>query len=408
VRITYVCADTGVSLSKHNGSAAHLRAVVSAFAALGHDVEVLLADPSGSEVLPVAVHEIPRPRFADGLSAFVRRSGTDAAEAAGTTALLRALRRLWDNVALEQALSEHLGRWRPDLVYERLSPFAVAGAATARRLGCPHVLEVNAPLAQEGARHRGQALPEAALLLERAAFAATTRIVAVSSELRDHLIADGADPRKITVVPNGADVDTFAPEGPVLPPALDAACFVVGFVGSLKAWHGIHVLASAFRLLASDPDMHLLVVGDGPMAGELERLDSALPGRVTRIGMASPCDVPAYLRRMHVAVAPYPPLDCFYFSPLKVLEYMASGRAIVASRIGQLQQLIRDGETGLLVEPGNAVALAAALRRLRDDAELRIRLAGNARSEVERHHTWRLRAAAILDGQSAGMSEAAS
>jgi glycosyltransferase involved in cell wall biosynthesis len=403
VRITYVCADTGVSLSTHNGSAAHLRAVVSAFVELGHDVEVLLADPSGSEVLPVAVHEIPRPRFADGLSALVRRAGT-AAEA--TTALLRALRRLWDNVAVEQALAEHLSRWRPDLVYERLSPFAIAGAATARRLGCPHVLEVNAPLAREGARHRGQALPEAALLLERTALAATSRIVAVSAELRDQLVADGADPCKITVVPNGADVDAFAPEGPALPPALEAG-FVVGFVGSLKAWHGIDVLASAFRLLAVDPDMHLLVVGDGPMTGELERLDSALPGRVTRIGMAPPGDVPAYLRRMHVAVAPYPQLDCFYFSPLKVLEYMASGRAIVASRIGQLQQLIRDGETGLLVDPGNAVELAAAVRRLRDDAELRLRVARGARSEVERRHTWRMRAAAILDGQPAGVSEAA-
>ena len=405
MRITYVCADTGVSLSRHNGSAAHLRAVVTAFVELGHDVEVLLADPSGSEVLPVPVHTIARARFADGLSAFVRRAGTEA-EAA--TALLRALRRLWDNVALEQALVEHLSRRRPDLVYERLSPFAVAGAATARRLGCPHVLEVNAPLAWEGAKHRGQALPEAALLLERAAFAATSRIVAVSAELRDYLVADGVDPRKITVVPNGADVDAFAPEGPALPPSLDAARFVVGFVGSLKAWHGIDVLASAFRLLAVDPDMHLLVVGDGPMGGELERLDSALPGRVTRVGMAPPGDVPAYLRRMHVAVAPYPQLDCFYFSPLKVLEYMACGRAIVASRIGQLQQLIRDGETGLLVAPGNAAELAAAVRRLRDDAELRIRLSRSARLEVERRHTWRMRAAAILDGQPAGMSEATS
>ncbi|HEU4419491.1 MAG TPA: glycosyltransferase family 4 protein [Planctomycetota bacterium] len=405
MRITYVCADTGVSLSRHNGSAAHLRAVVTAFVELGHDVEVLLADASGSDVLPVPVHEVPRARFGDGLSGFVRRAGTDA-EAA--TALLRALRRLWDNVALEQVLVEHLSRRRPDLVYERLSPFAVAGAATARRLRCPHVLEVNAPLAREGAKHRGQALPEAALLLERAAFAATSRIVAVSAELRDYLVADGVDPRKITVVPNGADVDAFAPEGPALPPSLDAACFVVGFVGSLKAWHGIDVLASAFRLLAVDSDMHLLVVGDGPMAGELERLDSALPGRVTRVGMAPPGDVPAYLRRMHVAVAPYPQLDCFYFSPLKVLEYMASGRAIVASCIGQLQQLIRDGETGLLVEPGNAAELAAAVRRLRDDAELRVRLARGARSEVERRHTWRMRAAAILDGQPVGMSEATS
>ena len=130
--------------------------------------------------------------------------------------------------------------------------------------------------------------------------------------------------------------------------------------------------------------------------GLLERLRGEFPGRVTVTGGLPHEQIPDVLRGIDVAVAPYPASEEFYFSPLKVLEYMAGGRAIVASRIGQLRQLIRDGETGLLVEPGSAPALAAAVRRLRADAGLRDRLARGARQEVERHHTWRARAAAIL------------
>lgn len=391
MKILYVCADSGVSLSKHNGSAAHLRAVVAAFGELGHEVELLMTDVGGADALHVPVHAIPRPRFAPALNGLAS-PGSERDEA---TALLRALRRIWVNGGLESSLTDRIDRWRPDLVYERHSPFSVAGAVTARRLGCPHVLEVNAPLAWEGARHRGQVLGDAAGLLEQAALAATSRIVAVSGDLRDQLVADGVDASKIRVVPNGVDPRRFRPDGPSLPVGLERKR-VVGFVGSLKAWHGIEVLAEAFETLAVDPDLHLLVVGDGPMAGPLADLERRLPGRVTLTGSVPPAEVPAYLRAMHVAVAPYPDLERFYFSPLKVLEYMASGVAVVASRIGQLRELVRDGDTGLLVQPGDSEALARAVSRLVGDETLRKNMGRHAREEALREHTWTRRVADIL------------
>ena len=172
---------------------------------------------------------------------------------------------------------------------------------------------------------------------------------------------------------------------------------MVGFVGSLKPWHGIEVLADAFRVLAEDPRFGLLVVGDGPRADVVDDLAHELPGRVTFVRGVPQSEIPAQMRAMDVAVVPYPPQEPFYFSPLKVFEYMATGRAVVASRIGQLDELVRDGDTGLLVPPGDVRALARAVRRLADDDGLRASLGANAAAEARRVHTWTHRASAIVE-----------
>lgn len=395
MKICYLCPDSGIELSKYNGSAAHVRGVVESFVELGHDVTLLMSRTGGAAELGVPVESIPGAEFARSLSGLLRH---DAAthDRTGTVEVLRALRRIWCNSAVERALEDQLGRRQPDLVYERYSPFGVAGAVVAARLGVPHVLEVNAPLAWEGARHRGQALNDAAEVLERLSFAATTRIIAVSDELREHLIAAGVDAAKICVVPNGVDERRFGQDGPRKPAGLGGEV-VAGFVGSLKVWHGVDVLADAFRRAAADPSLHLLVVGDGPMAEGLRTLRDELPGRVTLTGAVHPSRVPDYMRSIDIAVAPYPRLERFYFSPLKVLEYMASGTAVVASRIGQVGRIVEDGRTGLLLEPGDAAELARALLRLANDAPLRTALGRRARDEVTRRHTWLHRTEQIVE-----------
>ena len=108
--------------------------------------------------------------------------------------------------------------------------------------------------------------------------------------------------------------------------------------------------------------------------------------------------VPEHLRDVDVTVAPYPRLDGFYFSPLKVFEYMAAGRPIVASRIGQIESVLCDGETALLVEPGNAAALAATIASLRAQPALAARLASAARARAFSCHGWEHTVSTALDG----------
>lgn len=383
LKICYLCPDLGIQVFGEKGASAHLRSLASAFDELGHDVTVLSPGASGAPRAWAGIMPIEIPMIGKALGPSVSRR------------LGRALGHLWENVAVESALVRFIREDRPDLVYERYSPFSVAGGIVARELGIPHVLEVNSPLSWEGKTFRKQALSDVSDALEREAFENTSLVVCVSQELADILIQSGVDGGKVVVVPNGVDVDFFSPEGPSWSKPEDS--FVVGFVGGLKPWHGIAELLEAFRSLVDDPRFHLLVVGDGPEAHAVDAFAQENPGRVTRPGAVSHVHVPYYLRAMDVAVAPYPALERFYYSPLKVLEYMASGVPILASSIGQIPTLLRHGQSALLVPPGEVRSLAESVRLLAEDEGLGRALAASALAEAQAKHRWTSRAVTILE-----------
>ncbi len=161
------------------------------------------------------------------------------------------------------------------------------------------------------------------------------------------------------------------------------------------------MLAEAFdRLHQRVRDTRLLLVGDGPARAAM-RADLAARGLAEGVvqwtGAVGPLEVPGFLTSVDVAVAPYPAGCGFYFSPLKVYEYMAAARAVVASRVGQMETVIRHDVNGLLCPPGDAAALAAALERLRGAPAVRARLGRAARTTVLRKHTWDAVAARVLE-----------
>jgi glycosyltransferase involved in cell wall biosynthesis len=410
VKICYLCTDRGISLAKQNGSAAHIRNMVRAFCDLGHDVELVMSETEGTQELGIPAHAIPLGELSKHLGSGVARSARGSLKAAlkSYKRVNPALKHVWTNVHAEQVLTDVLRRFEPDLVYERYSPFGIAGGVMAAQASVPHILEVNAPLAWQGTKYRDQALKEAAEYLELIAYSTTGVIRAISEELREELISAGVPPSKIAVVPCGFDPVAFTPEGEVgRSPDFNGAT-VIGFVGSLKPWHGIEVLTEAFRRLAAKPGYHLLVVGDGPLIDVVTSLQEELPGRVTLARSVPHQEVPSLIRAMDITVAPYPGDEPFYFSPLKVLEYMAVGRAVVASRIGQISELINDGQSGVLLPPGDAAALAEAIRRLAADRPLRESLGVQAAAEVRNGHTWVQRASEIIDLARANIPQAPS
>jgi glycosyltransferase involved in cell wall biosynthesis len=324
MRICCLYPDLGVFHGRRNGASPHFylfRNLMRSLAALGHEVLALTPPLEAGEGLGVPAVPIRTPEtYAALLSDDGRRLARGSgAEEATRRRLVSALGHVWNNIAVERVLLDVLPDYRPDLLFEVYSPFGVAGGLMAKRSRVRHMLNVHAPLAWEGARYRRQALTQAAEALEHIAFAATSLVVTNSRELREQLVQAGVSGPKIEVVINGVDVDLFSTDGPAMRKGLENKV-VLGFAGSLKAWHGIDVLAEAFRLLTDDDRFHLLIVGDGPLAGDLKALAEALPGRVTLSGAVPQQEVPAYIRAMDIAVAPYPPLERFYFSPLKVLE----------------------------------------------------------------------------------------
>jgi glycosyltransferase involved in cell wall biosynthesis len=201
-------------------------------------------------------------------------------------------------------------------------------------------------------------------------------VLAVSEPLARALIADGVDEGKIEVVPNGVAPERFAPA------RRDRERFVVGFAGSMKPWHGIETLVEAVSRV---PNVHLEVAGHGPQEGLLERLPAE---RVTRFGVLPHARVVELMAGWDVGLAPYAPVDGFWFSPIKVLEYMAAGACPVASDLGDAPELLGHGRRGVLVPAGDAAALAAALAGLAADRERARLLGDHARAWVAAHRSW--------------------
>jgi glycosyltransferase involved in cell wall biosynthesis len=290
----------------------------------------------------------------------------------------------------------------PDVILERASLFGTAGSLVAAELDIPHLLELNAPLAAEQGAYRRGALGELAGLAERWALSRADAVLTVSAPLAEHAMRAGARAERVHVLPNGVDTKVFRPD------ARDAmlrrrlglgAGPLIGFVGGLRPWHGIDALPELLeRLAARHRSIQLVVVGDGPLAGwlrgELDR--RGLSDRAVLVGAVPHEDVAAVMRELDVAIAPYPqPEHDFYFSPLKLFEYMACGAPVVASRIGQIADVVRDGENGLLVTPGDADELAAACDRLLLDPELARRLGAAAADDIRRFYTWDVNAARV-------------
>ena len=383
MKICYLCPDLGISIDGFKGASSHIRNFVRALISLGHDVSVMTSCSVDQNEFEFPVTVIPQPKFINDILHEEH------------TRVWRALRHLFYNGAIEKVFEHILHNQNIDLIYERYSPFSAAGSIIARQLNIPHILEVNAPLADQGKRYRRQALQEACELMEMTAFNRTNMIVTLTDELRQWMISIGIPSEKIIVRPCGVDETVFTPEGPSLVDNFKGKT-VIGFLGSLKPWHDIELLAKAFEVLAEEDRYHLLVVGDGPMRKTMQSLAMDFPDQVTLTGAIPQQEVPKYVRAMDIAVAPYPNLDLFYFSPLKVYEYMAMGKAVVATGIGQLKTLIRHGETGMLVPPGNLESFVKTIKQLAEDSNLRSVIGAQATQEIQANHTWKKRAESFI------------
>jgi len=384
MRITVLCTDLGIRIPGDKGASMHLSSITGAFAAVGHDVQLVAVaghdSPAASFVEPLAdVHLLPHPGRAEGLQR--ERNKLEFVERVVTE------------------MGPLVAAFEPDVVYERLSLFGDAGRRLVAGMhGVRHLVEVNALLAEEDAQWRGLHLADAAGSIERQVLTEADLAVAVSEQVRQKVLA-AAPTARCAVVENGAEVERFR----LLPGrqharrdlGLPSDAVIAAFVGALRPWHGVDVAITA---LSRTPHVHLAVVGDGPVRGELDDLASALgvSNRVHFLGHRSHGDVAACLAAADMALAPYPELDGFSFSPLKLYEYLAAGTPVIASAIGQIPVALADGMFGTLVAPGDPDALAAAMLRVAHDPEARLRAVAG-RNHALTHHGWNDRARRIVD-----------
>lgn len=354
-----------------DGQAVHIEEMIAALRARGCDVVV---------VEPPKEAKTAFGSGAGGVSALRRMLPKWVMELMEIAYSVVAYRRL------RRAVLDH----RPDVFYERHNLYLLAGKWLKARFGLPFLLEVNSPMMIERHRNDGLALPALARGLEIGVWKSADVVLPVTQVLGDILVEGGVRAERIEVVPNGINPHEFASV-----PDRDEAKrrvgiegrFVLGFTGFVRSWNALDQ-AIDFIAEARRPDLLLLVVGDGPARKEL--LDHAerrgVVDQVRFTGVVERADIPGWVSTFDVALQP---AANAYASPLKLFEYLALGRAIVAPRQPNILEVLTDGDNAVLFDPQVPRSFFTAIERVTGDAALRTRLGEAARATITRRGlTW--------------------
>ena len=360
-----------------DGQAVHIEELIGALRALGH--EVIIVEPRS------AVAKFGNePKAARAAKKYLPGYLYELLELGyGFIELVR----------LAAACRQH----RPDVLYQRANIYMPSGVVCARLFGVPFLLEVNSPLADERKNFGSLKLPRLAALSEEAAWRAADYVLPVTRVLADAIEHAGVPRERIVVLPNGVDLSRFTPRDDTAMRrrlALEGR-LVLGFAGFIREWHQADAIVALLADGTLPAGSHFLIVGDGPvreaLVAQARRL--GVTDRVTITGVVPRDQVADYIQCFDIALQPH---VVSYASPLKILEYMALARAIIAPGSDNIRELLVQEESALLFEPGNPAALAAAVRRLAADETLRRRLGVEARKTVlDRPLTWRHNASVI-------------
>jgi glycosyltransferase involved in cell wall biosynthesis len=364
-----------------DGQYVHIEEMINALRSLGHEV-IIVAPPSAE----------------------TESFGSDA----GAVAVLKRYMPKWCYELMELAysavayrrLAAAVRQHQPDVLYERYNLFLPAGIWLARKYKLPMLLEINAPILEERTRYDGLSLTRLARWSQSYAWRKADMVLPVTQVLADMVQAYGVPPERIVVIPNGINGDRFDGDTDVLAAKRALGLegqLVLGFTGFIRDWHG---LDKVIDLIANDPPdalRTLLVVGDGPVRTDLEQQAARLgiTQRVHFTGIVERDDVAKYVAAFDIALQP---AVVAYASPLKLFEYLALGKAIVAPGQPNIREILTHEKNALLFDPKHPEHLSAAIQRLCVDPALRLQVAAGARAAiVEQKLTWKANAQRVVD-----------
>jgi glycosyltransferase involved in cell wall biosynthesis len=310
-----------------------------------------------------------------------------------------------------------------DFMYHRYSGFSYGACKLSAHCAIPLVLEFNS---SDVWKIRNWSKPSSRLLsppaalynrlrlpiverVERANLRQAGLIVVVSNALKTELVERGVEPARILVNPNGVDPRLYSP-------AVEGKCVrekyglgnnnVFGFIGTFAPFHGVVELAEAInRYFIENPerraDTRFLLIGDGKLLAQSRGViaDGGFKHNVVFTGAIPQHEGPAHLAACDVLLAPNvrnPDGTQYFQSPIKLFEYMAMGKPIIASRLGQIGEILTDSETAVLVPPGDVNALASAMQDLISRPEASVRMGEAARRKVLEGFTWQRHVERIL------------
>ncbi len=353
----------------------HIQAIVNGLRALGHNVK--LVSLVGEQTHFRRAQDAKESKW-DRIRKRIPGPVYELAEIAYN---LKGLRMLEKNIA----------SFQPDIIYDRYAHFSFSALWAAKRNGLPLILEVNSPYSIQKRQWEKLYFPWLSKMGEEKIFRAAPHIITVSTPLKKIIMSYGVPEERITVLPNGTDPQRFNPAidaGPLRKKLGLEGHIVMGFVGILRRWHNIDKLINILEeidLPARKATM--LFLGDGPSFDELVAYNKKQGNEkwIRFLGRIPHDKIQEYIAMMDIAISPH---ATPYSSPMKILEYMAMEKAILAPDMENIRDLLQDGETALLFKPDDARSLKEKLVRLMEDADLRRRLGQNARRVVQEKFTW--------------------
>jgi len=373
MKIVYICADDGIPILGYKGCSTHVREMCKAFEKTGNEVLLCAVDRGeGNSDFDIPMKVIDRYRS--------RILGRDLRIVLSNLELYRSSRK-------EIVPESHVG-----MIYERYSLYGFTGSRLARLAQVPFILEVNSVLAIK--QRKRLHFPRLALIAEKMIFQRADAIVCLSKILMNRIVAKGIERDKIHVIPLGVDTDKFnyRISGERVVEAYNLkGKVVVGFVGMLQELQGVdYIVESARTIIQRLGNVHFLIVGEGRREQYLRDYIKKyrLSDHVTLAGGIPHSEVPEYIAAMDIALAPYSYQEAFHNSPMKLFEYMYMAKAVIASELGQIKDVISDGESGILIAPDDVDALTNALYLLIGNEEYRKQIGINALKSVVYHHTW--------------------
>lgn len=292
------------------------------------------------------------------------------------------------------ALRSAIIKYNPDLIYDRYITYNYSSIAAGKKYGIPVVLEVNAPLALERDKESDEKLyfKKIAYYLEKKICSNADRTFVVSTPLMKYLYSIGVPQNTIHVLPNGVNIKKFYPKpksGNLMRClGISQDDVVIGFVGILRSWHGIDLLLNAIKEVCKKNELcKLLLVGDGPIRQSIVKLsqDFGIADKVIITGRISHENVSDYVALFDIAVSPK---ATFYASPMKIVEYMALGKPVVAPNADNIRDLLTDNVDGILFRKDSIASLIMKLNLLIMDNRIREKVAKSALTRVRNELKW--------------------
>lgn len=359
----------------------HIREMVKAFRDLGHSVDIV--SPPGVK------------------GSFEKNLGSQKKNRYAIPQFLFELFEIFYNFVAFVKLQGQLKKKKYSLIYERYAIFNVAGILAAKINHKPIIIEASFTSKADVFPKRTKLLTPLAYRIDKLIFNRADGIVVVSSVLKESLIKDfGVSADKIIVLPNAVDAKMFEPQvsGDTVRNKYSLnSNKIVGFVGGFYPWHGLNLLLDAAEdVLKILPNVKFLLIGDGPLRKKLEdRVNgSSLKNSVIFTGSIAHNELPQYIACFDIGVMPD---SNDYGSPIKIFEYMAMGKPVLAPKIGPIEEAVEDGKNGLLFERNNEYELAnAIIQLLKKDNLLYRKISSDCRAIVLEKHTWIKNAQSIL------------